>query len=330
MKNLIYYFVLITISSFGQISQTEFDKSIKLNNGNNIAAATNNINALQTKFPNDAKVFFLKGMLNFIQKDYNQSLINLSKSINLNPKFTKAYVARSTTYATLENFDKAIIDQSKALSLEPKNLDFLSNRAYFYSENKQYAASLEDVKSKIKIDPNNTTNYLQAAIISRKMDVSFNADVFFEQALLVKTINKNKLEKFYAEFLLNNGRYQESEIKYKNALATNEKLFSGVDYQNLAIASEKLQNYEASIGYYKNAISKSPSNVLVYNNLSSVYILMKRWLELKDNADATLIVSPNDAVANKYMSIALNRTGNQNLAIQYEAKSKEFDDNKAK
>lgn len=330
MKNLINYFILFSISGFAQITQLEFDKAIKLNNSNNLATATKNLLALETKFPIDSKVFFLKGILSYIKKDYNQSIINLTKSIALNPKFTKAYVARSTTYATLENYEQAIIDQSKAIVLEPKNLDFLSNRAYFYSENKQFTESLNDLKFKIKLQPNNITNYLEAVICSKKIDQSYNADVFFEQALNAKTINKNKVEKLFADYLLDNSRFQEAEIKYKNALATNENDFNANDYQNLAIVSEKIQNFEASIGYYKKAISKSPKNILIFNNLSSIYIELKRWHELKENAESSLEISPNDAMANMYMAIGLKYTGKENLAIEYEAKSKEIDNIKSK
>lgn len=330
MRALIYFIIILSVTCHAQITKPEFDKAIHLNNGNNLDLATNNLKELQAKFPNDSKVFFLKGMLDYIKKDYNQSIINLTQAIALNPKFVNAFIARSTTHATLENYEKAIIDQTKAINLEPNNIDFLSNRAYFYSENKQFAESLNDVKTKILLQPNNITNYLEAVIVCKKIDQSYNADVFFQQALSSKTINKNKVEKLFADYLLDNSRFQEAEIKYKNALATNEKDFNANDFQNLAIVSEKIQNYEASIGYYKKAIAKSPKNILVYNNLSSVYIELKRWQELKENAESSLEISPNDAMANMYMAIGLKYTGKENLALEFEAKSKEIDNIKSR
>ena len=166
--------LFLSFSTFAQISQKEFDQTIRLNNGQDLVTAEKNISTLLTKFPKENKVLFLAGMLEYIKKNYNKSIILFTDAIKLDQKYVNAFVARSTAFAALGDFDKAIIDQSKAITLEPNNVDFLSNRAFFYAENKQFKESLDDIMTKIKLDPNNINNYEEAIAAGHNMDKTFN------------------------------------------------------------------------------------------------------------------------------------------------------------
>ena len=77
---------------------------------------------------------------------------------------------------------------------------------------------------------------------------------------------------------------EEAKNKYEASLATNEKDFGDEDLHDVAMVYYKTKNEEKSILFFNKAISLNPNNVEYYNNLAAVYMDLKNWQKVKENA----------------------------------------------
>ena len=65
--------------------------------------------------------------------DYNNTLENYDMAINLEPKFTQAYVNRGNFFYKNNRLEKALEDYNKAIELSPENPEFYKIRGDIYS-----------------------------------------------------------------------------------------------------------------------------------------------------------------------------------------------------
>ena len=325
MKKIILLLLVFSNTIYAQLKTSEFENAMQLLQGNDPEKALSNLEILEKKFPTDAQVILLRGFYQLRDGNQNGAMMSFSNAIKTIPKYAFAYGGRAQLFASKGMLDKAILDLSEAIKLEPKNIDFLSTRATFYNDNKQFAEGLADMKTKIKLDPNNIMGYYDAAVFSKNIDANANADEFFNQAYANNGIQKFVTDVLFAKYLLKYGRYDESKIKYEAALSTNEKDFGDEDFNDVAIVYYKLKNYDKAIFYSKKAIAMVPSNVSFHLNLASTYVDLKDWQKVKETAQAAINQDQNNAMANMYMAIGLKYTGNENLALDYEAKAKKLE-----
>lgn len=325
MKKIILLLLVVTTASFAQISKVDFDKAMQLLQENNEGKALANLESLEKKFPTDAQVLFLRGFYQFRDGNQNGAMMSFSNAIKANPKYAFAYGGRSQLFAQKGMLDKAILDVSEAIKIEPKNIDYLATRAGFYYQTNQFAEGLEDIKTKIKLNPNDIMNYFDAAVFGKSLDTNYNSDDFFTQAYNNKGIPKFVTDVLFGKFLLRQNRFDEAKTKYETALQTNEKDFGDEDFHNAAIVFYKTKNYDKSILYFNKAIAMVPNNVEYLNNLAATYVDLKNWQKVKETAQSALAVDANSPMANMYMAIGLKYTGNESLALEYEAKAKRLD-----
>ena len=59
---------------------------------------------------------------------YNNAIVDYTKAIALNPKYSTAYNGRGNTYFKMGAYDKAITDLNKAIALSPRIATSYSNR----------------------------------------------------------------------------------------------------------------------------------------------------------------------------------------------------------
>ena len=51
---------------------------------------------------------------------YNQAIIDHGKAIEINPRYTKAYLSRAITYVKIDQLDRAISDFNKVIEQNPR------------------------------------------------------------------------------------------------------------------------------------------------------------------------------------------------------------------
>lgn len=312
----------MSMSSWAQFKQTDFDNAMKLLDGSDQQKALSNLEALEKKYPKEAQVLFLRGFYQFRDGDQNGAMMNISNAIKINPKFASAYGARAILFSVKGMLDKAISDMTAAIAIEPKNVDFYYRRAEYYSKNQQNQEAINDYKTIIQLSPADITPYYEAATLTNLMNA--NGDAFFTQAYMVKGIQKFVVDFMYAKFLMNTKRFDDAKPVIEAALI-GEKEFDGDDLQMAAIIFYKTKEYQKSVEYFKKAIAKKPGDINFRCNLASVYIDLKDWQKVKETAEGALDLDPNYPLSNMYMAIGLKWTGNERLGLEYEAKAKRLD-----
>ncbi len=95
----------------------------------------------------DANMYFFRGQMygKYKQEDA-KAIKDYSKAIELQPKFSRAYLNRALSYSFLKEYDKAIADYNKMIVIRPIDLKMIiDERAKLYFEKGDYAKAWSDV-----------------------------------------------------------------------------------------------------------------------------------------------------------------------------------------
>src|SRR5262249_7284925 len=85
-------------------------------------------------------------------RHHDQSLAEFTKAIELAPGQVWHRHARGANYKALHQYDKAIADFSKVIELDPKNASAWSNRAVTYQLLHQYDKAIADLKKVAELE----------------------------------------------------------------------------------------------------------------------------------------------------------------------------------
>ncbi len=105
--------------------------------------------------------------------DNEKAVTEVSKAIELEPKFGTAYYYRSLAYMNMEDNEKALSDIDKAIELAPGVFGYLNHRGTVYLLKKDYQKAIEDFTKSLSIEPLNIVAYINrgdAFRLSEKYD----------------------------------------------------------------------------------------------------------------------------------------------------------------
>lgn len=111
--------------------------------------------------PNDERAYYNRGIAYYMTADYNSSVRDLSKAIEINTKYTAAYIQRGRAYNKLGspakrfNFDLAIKDLSHAITLSPGDAMAFRYRAASYIGINETKKAIADLNRSIELNPKN-------------------------------------------------------------------------------------------------------------------------------------------------------------------------------
>ena len=325
MKRFLNLLLIFPLCTFAQMSDAEFNKALETMPNSDQQTATAIVENAEKKYPNTDKAWYLRAFYQYMDGDQNAAMMSQSNAIKANPKFALGYDGRAELFFAKGMYDKAIDDETKALQLEPENISFLISRIRFYRANKQFAEALADAKTRIRIKPDGIMAYLDAAVITKELEPNANADDYFAQAYAFKGIEKCDTDAVFGQFLLGDGRFEMARDKYELAFAACPTYFTADDHNSMGMAYYKTKQYDKATASYKKAMEMQKQNLFFVRNLGMVYIAQNDWQSLKKMASGGLAVDSNDAFCNKFYAIALEKTGQANLAIPYNEKAERLE-----
>lgn len=85
--------------------------------------------------------------------DYNGSVEILTEIINEKPDFSEAWNQRATVYFLQEKYEKSLIDISKTLELEPRHFGSLAGRAVIRWRQAKPALAHQNIIEALKVHP---------------------------------------------------------------------------------------------------------------------------------------------------------------------------------
>lgn len=98
------------------------------------------------KDPAFDRAYYSMGYAYYDLKQYEKSIQNFSKAIELNPKIADSYNGRGWVYGTINDYQNAINDFTKAIELKPDFKLAYNNRARAYLETKADEKACSDFK----------------------------------------------------------------------------------------------------------------------------------------------------------------------------------------
>ena len=106
----------------------------------------------------------MRGICYVESGNYQQSLNDLSKAIELNPKDAWIfYSARGISYYLSGDYQRAINDFNKAIELSPEDADAYGLRGIAYARLGNNQEAIKDSNKVIELNPNDTGNYYNVA-----------------------------------------------------------------------------------------------------------------------------------------------------------------------
>ncbi len=111
----------------------------------------------KNKYESNAEKFFSNA---YYSSDIKDKIKFYTISIKLKPSFIDAYFNRAELYKELGEYNKSIADYNKILELNPKDKDCYNNRAIVYYLIKNYDKSLQDLDVLVSMDKHYKTYIL--------------------------------------------------------------------------------------------------------------------------------------------------------------------------
>jgi len=100
-----------------------------------------------------AEEYLQSGNASFDQGNFSQAISDLTKAIEINPQFAKAYNNRGFAYVTQGNFPLAVSDFTKVIETDPKNADAYHSRGFVYAKQNNFIQAVADFTKALEIDP---------------------------------------------------------------------------------------------------------------------------------------------------------------------------------
>ena len=178
--------------------------------------------------------------------EYELAIEPLSRAIELDPRYVKAYINRITAYQKTGRFDEAKADLAEMVKVEPRNAEGYNSRADVLLDLQRFDEAISDFTSAIKLSPNAANSYNNRAT-ARFMKGDSAAAI--EDCLKAIELNPN----------------------YANA------------FNNLGNIYNRTGDHERALENYAKAIALSPGDSLTYNNRAAVYFALKQYDKAVDD-----------------------------------------------
>ena len=147
-------YVLLFVSSFcfSQQSDPNFLKGFEELMNEKPEKALKSFSKVLRKDPKNAKALMFTGSIKAVLGMNNDALIDLDRSIALDPQIAETYHYRSLVCYSNNQIKDAIADVSKAIQLDPLNTGYVYNRAKFYIETGNYEGAIKDGEYMLSLD----------------------------------------------------------------------------------------------------------------------------------------------------------------------------------
>jgi len=186
--------VLIGFSAFSQSMsalQSAFSKSYEAENAKNFAAA---ISELKSVYDPDNYVMNIRlGWLNYLAKQYTESIGFYEKSIVLKPYAIEARFGCVKPLSALESWEKVKENYIQILKIDPQNTTANYWLGVIYYNRKDYANASKLLEKVVNLFPLDYESVIMLAWTRLYSGKNEDAKVLFHQALIIRPSDSSAL-----------------------------------------------------------------------------------------------------------------------------------------
>ena len=139
----------------------------------------------------DYKYYIDEGIVDIKNGKYQNAIENIDKSIELNGNWEISYFYRGVANQALGNFDEAMLDYTKSIQINPKMTDAYYNKAYITLsrkdiDNPKIEKAIEDLEHAIELDPKFVDALYAMAAAYKKLGDYHKSLEYLEQLLQIE------------------------------------------------------------------------------------------------------------------------------------------------
>jgi tetratricopeptide (TPR) repeat protein len=248
--------------------------------------------------PNNGVAYFKRGKayLDYRsdRRDLDRAIADLTKAIEIDPKYADAYNQRGIAFQRNRDFAHAIADQSKAIEINPAFARAYNSRGYAYQQQKDYDRALADYKKAIEIDPGYAVTYFNRAFTHVLKDDTNRAIADLKQAIKLGGRDFD-----YVFDTLKPTEHSQVVALFTKAIERNAK--DAVAYYDRGLAYAAVDERELAIADYSKAIEIDPMYVDAYIARGKAYS-SERFDDARAMADYNKAIKLDPRSARAYLA----------------------------
>ena len=248
--------------------------------------------------PNNAVAHFKRGKAYLDYRtdtrDLHLAIADLTKAIDINPKYTDAYNQRGIAFRRSGDFSRAIADQSKAIEINPAFAPAYNNRGYAHQQQKEYDRALADYNKAIELDPAYAVSYFNRAFTHGLRDNTNSAIADLKQAM---KLGGRAFDYFFDT--LKPTEHSQIIALFTRAIDRNAK--DAVAYYDRGLTYAAVDEWERAIADYNKAIEIDPKYVDAYIGRGKAYS-SERFDDARAMADYNKAIELDPKNARAYLA----------------------------
>lgn len=241
-------------------------------------------------------------------KNYQGALLDLNKSIELNPNFFISYYNRATIKLKLRDYKRSIDDCNKAIDIIPNFVLAYNIRGLAKNGIKDFKGAINDFDKAIKIDNNFALAYGGRGIVKSSLKDIEGAISDFDKA--IKIDSKNYIFfvsrggiKFFSGLKKEGCQdFQKAkELGFSDAQILINKFCNSSktakEYFESALIKGKSKDYKGALTNYNKAIEINPKLVIALNNRGNIKSDLKDYKGAISDFNKALVINPKNIFA---------------------------------
>ncbi|TAN11663.1 MAG: tetratricopeptide repeat protein [Chitinophagaceae bacterium] len=263
------------------------------------------------QFPDSSNLYFERGGMLYVMKEYALAGKDIQKAIDLDPMRVDFYIALGEIQITENNFPHAANAFKKALQLDPKNLMARLQLSFSLYNQKDYEGTIRETDTLLKIDPHIARAYGIQSQAYEALKDTVKSLVLMKKAV---DLAPNDYDALMAMGDLLLRHHQDSALQYyeraKAADTTQgEPLFCiGLYYM------QKNEPRKAT-NAYKACIARDAFYVDAYLNLGKIYENENDWQDALKVYNLATQISPTSSEAFYHRGLCFEKLNNIKAAI---------------
>lgn len=219
-----------------------------------------------------SEVYFFRGGIYYLQKNFDSAAIDFSKYLELNPDSEYGYNARGVIYAKQGLSPNALSDFTKSLEINPRFSTAYSNRGLSYYYDGNYGDAIHDFNIAIQLDPDDILVYLNRGSAYQALGENDLALSDYNRILEINPV--------YVAAFSNRGSLYAEKGNYKLALADFTRALELAPnfeslYYNRGLTFYHKGDYDLAIQDFNSAIELNPNSADSYFNRGVVYVALR-------------------------------------------------------
>ncbi|CAH9018830.1 type IV pilus biogenesis/stability protein PilW [Candidatus Nitrosacidococcus sp. I8] len=176
--------------------------------------------------------------------------------------------------------------------------------------------ALQKLNRAIEEDPTLASAYSSLALLDQRLEKSKETEKNFLKAIKLDSDNP-ETQNNYGVFLYQQGRYQEAERHFLNAVKNPFYSTPALAYENAGVATQRLGDYKKAESHYLNALQIQKNLPVSLYHMAEIKFQLKQYNEAQEYLQRYQKISNNTAQS-LWLGINIEKSlHNEGMAAQY-------------